>query len=423
MRTASLYLWEYDEEEIASGTGWTVSGWIGALNRTNPDLDGIDRGIALMARGKLVQAPFVFEAVVGQQYALSYLIGELHAEFVDETEDTVGTTRNSLVWDTEANTALKEWGRKEVNRIARTWADKRRRDNERQLQENQVYVEFKEQPEKIGNNRVQRIADRLVRQAIDKNPTAEVEQLEPLVQTCLNFTQFDAFREIVEDLTEADLDQTEKIFQLFREWQIVEAKEMARITEGRITTIEKLQKLIDRNALEVPTLHNFLKEFPWVIDLRWTLVEDEVSHSELLRKEFPEEADTLECDRRIDFLCVGEGTKLSVVEIKRPGLKASVKELDQIETYVSFMRDYCRRTSDPDYGYREVSGYLLCGGTVDTYQVREKRSNLANSQIYVRQYRDLLSTARQAHDEFLKRYKDLREAKQKDRLQGPAGSN
>ena len=284
------YLWDYDKREIMSGTGWTVSGWIGALNRTNPDLDGIDRGIALMARGKLVQEPFVFEAVVGQQYALSYLIGELHAEFVDETEDTVATTRNSLVWDTDANTALKEWGRKEVNRIAREWAEKRRRDNEQQLQGNQVYVEFKEQAEKIGNNRVQKIADRMVRQAIEKNPTAEVRQLEPLIQTCLNFMEFDAFWEIAEDLTEAHLDETERIFQLFREWQIVEAKEMARITEGRIKTIEKLQKLIEKDALEVPTLHNFLKEFPWVIDLRWTLVEDEVNYSQLLRKEFPEEA-------------------------------------------------------------------------------------------------------------------------------------
>ena len=100
------YLWEYDNEEIQPETGWTVSGWIGALNRTTPDIDGIDRGIVLMARGKLVQEPFVFEAVVGQQYALSYLIGELHAEFVDGKEDTIGTTRNSLVWDTEANMAL-----------------------------------------------------------------------------------------------------------------------------------------------------------------------------------------------------------------------------------------------------------------------------------------------------------------------------
>ena len=69
-----------------------MSGWIGALDRTSQDKDKIERGIALMARGKLVQEPFVFDATVGQQFALSYLIGELHVEFADEGEDTIATT-------------------------------------------------------------------------------------------------------------------------------------------------------------------------------------------------------------------------------------------------------------------------------------------------------------------------------------------
>ena len=407
------YLWEYDKKEIQPQTGWTVSGWIGALNRTTPDIDGIDRGIVLMARGKLVQEPFVFEAVVGQQFALSYLIGELHVEFVDEGEDTIGTTRNSLVWDTEANTALKEWGDKEVKRIAREWSKKRREDNERQLEENAVYGEFRERAEEIGNKRALKLADQLVRQAIDKNPTAEVAELEPIIQTSLDFLEFDAFWEIAEDLTKTEFEDTEKLLNLFREWEIVEAKEMARVTQGRITTIEKLQKLIENNALEVPTLHNFLKEFPWVIDPRWTLVDDEVRYSDLLRDKFPEDSDAPESDRRIDFLCVREGTNLVVVEIKRPQAKASVKELDQIAEYVIFMRENIPQTTDPDYQYEAITGYLLCGDLVDTYQVRGKRKILEKSQIYIRRYIDLLAMVKRAHAEFLKRYDQLREAKQK----------
>ena len=407
------YLWEYDNEEIKPETGWTVSGWIGALNRTTSNIDGIDRGIALMARGKLVQEPFVFEAGVGQQYALSYLIGEIHAEFVDEAEDTIGTARNSLVWDTEANMALKDWGQKEVNKIAREWGNKRNEDNARKLEENDLYVEFQKQAEETGNKRALKLADQLVRQAIDKNPTADVEELEPIIQTSLDFLEFDAFWEIAEDLTETEFEDTEKLFNLFREWQIVEAKEMARVTEGRITTIEKLQNLIENDALEVPTLHNFLKEFPWVIDPRWTLVADELRYSQLLRDEFPEDSDDLASDRRIDFLCVREGKNLAVVEIKRPGLRASMKELNQIESYAIFMRSYIRQTTDPDYQYEGVTGYLLCGDLVNTEEVREKKDILANSQIYVRRYIDLLDMVQRAHGEFLQRYNQLREAKQK----------
>ena len=407
------YLWEYDDVEIQPQTGWTVSGWIGALNRTTPDIDGIDRGIVLMARGKLVQEPFVFEAVVGQQFALSYLIGELHVEFVDEVEDTIGTTRNSLVWDTEPNTALKEWGQKEVKKIARKWAKKRRDDNEQQLEENALYVKFREQAEETGNNRALKLADRLVRQVIDKNPTADVEEIEPVIQTSLDFLEFDAFWEIAEDLTETEFEDTEKLLNLFREWEIVEAKEMARVTQGRITTIEKLQKLIEDNALEVPTLHNFLKEFPWVIDPRWSLVDDEVTYSQLLRDKFPEDSDAPESNRRIDFLCVREGANLVVVEIKRPQSNASVEELNQIEEYVIFMRAYINRTTDSDYQYETVTGYLLCGDLVNTDRARGKKDILANSQIYVRRYTDLLDMVKRAHDEFLERYNQLQKAKQK----------
>lgn len=322
------YLWKYNEE-IEPGTGWTVSGWIGALERTSPAKDKVDRGIVLMARGKLVQEPFVFDAVGGQQFAFSYLIGELHVEFVDAAEDTIGTSRNALVWDTEANTALKEWGQKEVNKIARKWSEKRRQDNERQLQEDQLYVNFQQRAKEIGNTRALKLADRLIRQAIDKNPIADTTELEPLIQNCLDFLEFDAFWEIANDLTEAELEDPGKLLDLFREWQIVEAKEMARVTEGRIATIGKLQKLIETNALEVPTLHNFLREFPWVIDPRWDLVADEISYTRLLREHFPQNSDVPEKNRRIDFLCVSERTNLVVVEIKRPKSNASVEDLLQ----------------------------------------------------------------------------------------------
>ena len=405
------YIWEYKGVMIEDNEEWTVSGWIGALDRTTPNLDGIDRGIALMARGKLVQEPFVFEAVVGQQYALSYIIGELHVEFVDAAEDTIGTNRNALVWDTDGNAALKQWGRTEVNRIAREWASKRSKDNRRMLEQNPLYLDFKQRANETGSIRALKLADQLVRQAIDKNPIAPFEELEPIIQMSLDFLEFDAFMEIASDLADADLQDTGTILNLFREWQIVEAKEMSRVTEGRITTIAKLQGLIDQDALEVPTLHNFLKEFPWVIDPRWTLVDDEVNYSNLLRKKFPEPTDLPENQRRIDFLCVREGNNLVVVEIKRPGLKASMKELSQIEEEVSFMRDYISKTTDPEHVYKSVIGYLLCGNMVDTYQVRERSNNFASAEIYVRLYSDLLSMVQRIHKEFINRYNELKKTK------------
>lgn len=411
-----LYLWEYENEKILPDADWTVTGWIGALDRTTPQIDGIDRGIVLMARGKLVQEPFAFDAGVGQQYAFSYLIGELHVDFVDEEEDTIATTRNTLVWTTDANAALMEWGQTEVNKIARQWGHKRNEDAKRQLEENELYRKFQQQAGRIEKkrefNRADQLISQLILQAIDKNPAADVSHFEPIIQMFLEFWEFDTFRDMAQDLANAEFEETEKLISLFREWEILEAREMARVTEGRITTIERLQELIKTNAREVPTVRDFLKEFPWVLDPRWTMVDDEVRYSNLLRKKYREGHDTPEEDRRIDFLCVREGTNLVVVEIKRPQSRASRKELEQILDYVIFMQDYIQQTTDPNYKLESVTGYLLCGDLVDTSDVRQRRQHLERSQIYVRRYGDLLDMVKRTHAEFLARYNQLREAKQ-----------
>lgn len=406
------YLWKFEDIEIEPDTGWTVSGWIGALSRTTELKDGIQRGIAIMARGKLVQEPFVFDAVVGQQFALSYLIGELHAEFVDAAEDTIGTTRNSLVWDTEVNTALKKWGQNAVNRIAREWADKRKADNDRELAANPLYTEFVREAERFGSTRVKKVADRLVREVIKNNPLADPKEQEPIIQMFLDYMEFDEFRDLAEEVAESGIQDIPKLLELFREWEVVEAKEMMRVTEGRIQTIQKLQELIKENALEVPILHNFLKEFPWVLDPRWTLVADEKRYSDLLRGEFPDDG-LPEGDRRIDFLCVSEGDVVVVVEIKRPQFRASDPALAQIQEYVNFMRDFVSNTTDPAFKARDVEGYLLCGDLVNTYNVKEGKKNLEKARIYVRRYSDLLRMVESSHKVFLKRYDQLRKARMK----------
>jgi hypothetical protein len=405
------YLWEFNDEEIELNTGWKVSGWIGALKHTKQLEDGIQRGVVLMARGKLVQEPFVFDAVVGQQYALAYIVGEIHAEFVDEIEDTISTARNSLVWDSEPNAALKRWGMKKVNQISREWSDKRKKDNEHRLSENPLYKQFKEEADQFDDKTVRRVADRLIQDVIADNPVGSDEMQQKAIQMCLDFMQFNAFTELAKEMGEAEVKDVGRLLDLFREWEVVEAREMMRVTEGRIKTIEKLGELIKTNALEVPTLHNFLKEFPWVLDPRWTLVADEKTFSQLLKERFPEEVSTLEDDKRIDFLCVRESASLIVVEIKRPQSRASKKELDQIESYVSFMRDYVSKTTDPNFKFRDVVGYLLCGTVVSTWDVTGKLQNLESAGIYVRKYSDLLRLVEASHKEFLSRYGKLREAK------------
>lgn len=403
------YLWEFEREEIAPRTGWTVSGWIGSLERTTPAADGVERGVSILARGKMVQTPFTFEAGVGQQFSLSYLVGEIHADFVDEAEDLVGTSRNTLVWDADPNTELMKWGRARMMKISREWTKRRGDDSRRRVEQHEAYLEFSRRAMETGNERAKHLADRLLRQTIEKNPTAEVEEFEPLIRTCTDFLEFSAFWEITRDLVEAEVDDVGRLISLFREWEIVEAKEMSRVTEGRIETITRLQRLIEEDAPERPSLHRFIREFPWVIDPRWNLVADEVRYTELLRERFPESTEVPESDRRIDFLCVRESGTLVVVEIKRPSVRVSDRELNQIKNYVLYVRALVGTTTEKEWSPEEVVGYLLCGGVVEKEEVRQEVSLLAKGGIHVRTYDEMLASVKRLHQEFLDRYARLRE--------------
>ena len=233
------YLWPFDNEEIVPETGWRVSGWIGAVDRTTPERDRperdrIDRGISIMARGKMVQEPFLFDTGVGQQFAISYLIGEIHAEFVDEEEDTIGTSRNTLVWDSDRNVELKKWGQRQVKKVAREWAERRSKDTRRVLDNNELYKEFKKRAKEKGKKEAVGLAEKLVSQVIKKNPTATKEELAPIIKSCIHFLEFDAFGRIISDFASVDLRDVPAIFNLFRDWEVVEAMEMSRVMEGRI---------------------------------------------------------------------------------------------------------------------------------------------------------------------------------------------
>ncbi len=401
---------EYNDIEIQPSSGWHVSGWIGAITRDAAESKAIKPGVIVMARGKMVQSPFFFNIDSSHPNGFSYLVGEIHAEFVDTfSEDTVATSRTTLVWDTEANSALQKWGSTQLYAVARDWATKRGEANLARVENSSVYQSFLEDTKDYEFKRHFKAANNLIRSVVLKNPERDTAELQPLVEMASNFVKFDSFVELAERMTEASAENVPELIALFSEWELIEAREMLNVTKGRLQTIEKLGQHIAENALEVPTLHNFLKNFPWVIDPRWTLISDETRYSQLLRDEFPEDIGLLESDRRIDFLCVGESDTLIVVEIKRPLSKASKNEFDQIETYVNWMRDHVSRSSSNNY--TRVVGYLLVGDVVSTGIARQKIDNLRRSDIYIRRYAELLDQVRGFHNVFLERYEDLRRTK------------
>ena len=394
------YTWIVESEKIVEGQEWTVSGWMGTLSGSVED---VDPGVVIMARGKLMQEPFFFGLSAAEKYAFHYLIGELNAEFLDEEEDLIAAYRGSAVWESPQGIALKSWGQKKLMEMANSWSEKRRQKREKVIREEPEFKEWLQTltgPEKKVANKVIKIVTSQERMSNERR-----KEIMSYVKT--SFDQ-QAFRELVvaveEDPSAANL------LSAFEEWRVIEAREVLRVVQGRLEAIEQFDRMIKTDAREVPELHNYFAKFPWILDPSWIEVYDEVYYSKLLRENFPD--DHLEGpNRRIDFVCMGVGDTVHVVELKRPSHKVNWADLDQLEKYVTFVRG--KLGTAPGKSYGSAAGYIVAGDVVDKSNVREKIKNLRLARMYVLKYEDCLRSARRLHGIFSEKLQEFEKSKKK----------
>ncbi len=371
-----------------------VWGWIGTMPEPPSEDEG--RGVAIIARGKLAQEPTLFDVSKVSQYALAYIVGEVNADFMDVTgRDRIATHRSSLVWESPQGEALKQWGADRIREISAEWVDQRRKQREKVVRAHPRfgpwYTALKPRDKKHADRVIAAIA------SLEDVPSTKVEQLTSFV---IESFEFQSFKELVGEIVNTTPEAAGKMIELFHEWDVIEAREVLRISEGRLASIEKLKLFVKTGAKEVPDVHELFAERPWLLQPGWTIVADEKSFSSLLKKAFPD-AKLDVPNRRVDFLCLGEGDTLHVVELKRPGHKLQPRDLDQLERYVYFVRD---KLGTGNHAYRHAAGIIVTGDVNRAnYEVRGKLETLEKNRMYAYSYLDLVSTAERAH-------KDIRDA-------------
>lgn len=381
------YTWDYDGKMSESRPNWTVVGWIGA---TPEPLNEEDRGITILARGKMIQKPTFFDIKVGEKFSYSYMTGEITAEFFDQREDLISTNRQSLIWDTEEGEALKGWGSREIRKISNDLADKKREKRERVIREDPGLGEWLDSLEKPEKH----VANKVIRTITSSDRLTDERRKDLMGYVVESFDQ-KVFRDMVDNLDRQP--DPVALIEMFEEWNVIEAREITRIVKGRLDTIEKLGAYIDGNAKEVPTLHRYFKEWPWILEPTWTQWQDEIRFSQLLSKKYPD-GHLDESDRRIDFLAIGVGDTIHVVELKRPKYRIGSRDLDQLLDYVEFVKENLGTV--PNRSYHSVAGYLVAGGTQDHRVVRARIRESEHNRMYVKTYEDLIIVARQLHKVF-----------------------
>lgn len=380
------------EEYLKKITGCLIA----SKERTIPEKM---RGIALFSRGKLVNE-YAFYGLSATSFGYSYLTGWLNVDFIEDfSEDVISTNRRSLNWETDETKLLEELLQILIKKFYNFQKDAKENDKKQEIEEI-VGINLDNWYETLPK-RERKLAKKIMNQIIQAEGL-EPEKTSNLIRYVQDSYQFTSFKELAADISENNFDHPEQILKLMSEWQLIEAREFYKLAEVRLETIKKFEEYIAQNAKEVPVLHNFLKQFPWLLDPRIMSFKDEVTFSSLLKEKYPDE--TLDInDRRIDFLCQRFADSFFIIELKRPKGTISHKEITQALDYVNFIAQRLGNEKGT-----KVCCYLIAERLVDTPSVTMTAEALQKGgSVYVKTYSELLANAKSYHNEFIEKYESM----------------
>ncbi len=295
----------------------------GAIFTKPTPLKKSEAGFFIYARNKLASENTFFNDRSNDRFN-SYVTGFFNIDYIDDSDsdDLISTARQSILWeDSEKTILLRSDLDRLVSKVSNLWKQKRKDKKEEKLE---LDADFFKGLSSSEANSIKKMKNILLDSA---DESIDIEAIKRLLENIKNLFQFESFQTYIKDMSEEDL-TAEHIQKIANDWEYIEAKELAKIALGRIQAIEQFKKYIEEDAKEVQVIQPFLEKFPWILDPRITTFEREVRFSDILKRNFSD--DDLEGpNRRLDFLCNLVNCELTIIELKRPRIKISMKEIRQ----------------------------------------------------------------------------------------------
>lgn len=389
-------------ESADLGNGQQIQWWAGFCKETIAYEE--QRGFVIYVRGKLGQTPWFFDLSGGVwgQHGMQYLTGEVKADFLDDAVDLVATDRGTIRWEDPIAAPLKDWGRKKVRELLEAWTDKRR---EAKVQSPTIksYLALAEKLPENERRIFKAVVERITAiPQLDKGQDGK-DIADELVEFAYNALTNRSVLEAIRRLNAASSEDLGHFSEVLSEWDIIEAVNTAQLVKGRVEIIRKFDQMIKGKAPEKPDMQDYVKEHPWLIDPKWTMLVHEQSLDKLIRGHFKiKSKGDLEGARRLDFFCLGDRYATAhVVEAKRPGLMVGRKEFDQLRDYVLFLRKRLQEEATNASDKRALVKGLLIADRVRSGDEGHLKTYVDAGVFDSRTWGHLLMTTETMHKEFL----------------------
>ena len=398
------FRWEFPNKEIGGDeyAYWeNIKGSIITLQ--TPIKDTEMKGIYLTSRGKIVNNAGFYGLRDTDQFH-TYVTGYLEVDFIDDLEDDlISTDRQSLNWEHDVTRELQDYLQKIIKKVAAKWRKKRSQRKVDDIRKNTGLNinQWQSDLPTYERDLAKKIIDPIL-----ENPTLDIDESAEIIGNVIGKFENQSFKEYADQIASTvNPDEMPKFLKLMDEWKTIEAKQISDLAISRIEVIKQFEDHLDTDTKEVPTLHNFLKKFSWLLDPRILEFRDEVTYSKLLKEAYPD-ATLDEQDRRIDFLCSNAlGGILYVIEIKRSKYKVDVHAIDQAYAYKSFLLDKFTSQS----GFSNVVCYVVGGEKSSDRLFKDRETTyMKTGEVFVKTYRELLEQSKQYHHEFIEAYKAMK---------------
>lgn len=392
-----------DEELVAKLPKYEYSPQIiGKIISSQQTVPADMKGIALFSNGKLVN-DHGFYGNKATSHGYEYLTGDLDVSFIDKwAEDVISTNRRSLSWENEETMKLAAYLRDVITVIYNKQRELRGEKKKKRIER----IVGSDIDKWIGNlpKHEQKLAKNIVNVIVNSEELDD-EKASDLITYVQDSFKFESFKEFAAELDDIAEISNENLLQLLQDWKLIEAKEFYRLSIVRVKTIKQFEEYISQNAKEVPILHDFLKQFPWLLDPRIMEFQDEVSYSRLLKEKYPDADEELESDRRIDFVCMNIANNFFIIELKRPRHKLRKKDIEQAIDYRTFIE---KLQGNEPTSANSVVAYIICGERNEDRIVADMaEAYRAKQLIFIRTYHELLHNARNYHQEFINKYDEM----------------
>lgn len=356
-------------------------------------------GVYLTSRGKIVNTASFYGLRDNDQFH-SYITGYLEVDFIDDfDEDVISTDRHSLNWENDKTKELQFYIQQVIKTIGREWRNKRadlKRDTIRDVKELDI-IEWQSSLPTYERE----LSNKIIAPILE-NANIDIEESSIIIGNVIDKFENKTYKDYASKI--ADISKPEEIpmlLKLMDDWKAIESKQYRDLAYSRIEVIKQFEEYINTDTKEVPTLHNFLKKFSWLLDPRILEFRDEVTYSQLLKDHFPDAELDIK-NRRIDFLCSNAlGEILYVIEIKRSKFKVDKNALEQAYEYGAFLKDRYSSHS----GFSKVVCFVVGGEKSEDNLFKRKEDTYSSSgEVFVKTYRELLEQSKEYHKEFIQAY-------------------